>query len=153
MDWCWNYLDRASDRGCARAFNGSNLCHFRQLPTGIVAGRACRLIKVKAEMLDLGRRHRLPMCGEHFSEVLREDINMLLEEEKGSTDGTQLPFVNDKGELLHRVGSTSQLIRLGYLCGCGGMKAASGGGGLINTHPDLMTGLPLQIVHLLPAHL
>jgi hypothetical protein len=43
------------------------------------------------------------MCGEHFSEVLREGINMLLKEEKGGTDGTQLPFVNDKGELLHWV--------------------------------------------------
>jgi hypothetical protein len=40
---------------------------------------------------------------------------MLLEEEKGCTDGTQLPFVNDKGELLHRVKSASQLIRSGYL--------------------------------------
>jgi hypothetical protein len=40
---------------------------------------------------------------------------MLLEEEKGGTDGTQLPFVNDKGELLHLVESASQLIRSGYL--------------------------------------
>jgi hypothetical protein len=40
---------------------------------------------------------------------------MLLEEEKGGTDGTQLPFVNDKGELLHLVESASQLIRLCYL--------------------------------------
>ena len=55
------------------------------------------------------------MCGYHFGEVLREGIDLLLEEEKGGTDGTQLPFVNDKGELLHRVVSASQLIRSGYL--------------------------------------
>jgi hypothetical protein len=54
------------------------------------------------------------MCGEHFSEVLREGINMLLEEEKGGTDGTQLSFINDKGECLHRVRSASQLVRSGY---------------------------------------
>jgi hypothetical protein len=40
---------------------------------------------------------------------------MLLEEEKGGTDGTQLPFVNDKGELLHLVESAFQLVRSGYL--------------------------------------
>ena len=31
---------------------------------------------------------------------LREVINLLLEEEKGGTDGPQLSFVHDKGELL-----------------------------------------------------
>jgi len=71
---------------------------------------------MKAEMLDLGSGHWPSMCGEHFSEVLREGINMLLEEEKGGTDGTQLPFVNDKGELFHLVESASQLIRSGYWC-------------------------------------
>jgi hypothetical protein len=40
---------------------------------------------------------------------------MLLEEKKGGTDGTQLPFVNDKGELLHRGSSATQLICSGYL--------------------------------------
>ena len=48
-------------------------------------------------MLDLGRRHRLLMCGEYFSEVLREDINMLLEEEKGGTDGYSTPVRKRQG--------------------------------------------------------
>ena len=26
-------------------------------------------------------------------------------------------------------------------------------GGLVSSHPDLLTGLPLQIVHVLPVHL
>ncbi|GEO19039.1 hypothetical protein MAE02_67350 [Microvirga aerophila] len=41
------------------------------------------------------------MLGYHLCEVFRESVNLLLEEEKGCTDGTQLPFVNDKGEFLH----------------------------------------------------
>jgi hypothetical protein len=36
---------------------------------------------MKAEMLDLRRSHWPSMCGEHFSEVLREGIDLLLEEE------------------------------------------------------------------------
>ncbi|MBO1906335.1 hypothetical protein KHP60_14265 [Microvirga sp. 3-52] len=65
-------------------------------------------------MLDLGRRHGLFMRGYHFREVLRKGINLLLEQEKGGTDGTQLPFVNDKGELFHGIGSASELILSGY---------------------------------------
>jgi hypothetical protein len=39
---------------------------------------------------------------------------LLLKEEKGCTDGTQLSFINDKGELLHGGASASKLVRLGY---------------------------------------
>jgi hypothetical protein len=59
-----------------------------------------------------------------FGEVLRVSIDLLLEEEKGCTDGTQLSFVNHKGELLHWGASVSQLS-----CqandGCGGSKAVA----------------------------
>lgn len=63
------------------------------------------------------------MCGEHFSEVLRESINVFLEEEKGGTDGTPLSFVNDKGEFLHGV---RQPLSLSFQAndGCGGNNAA-----------------------------
>jgi hypothetical protein len=39
---------------------------------------------------------------------------LLLEEEKGGTDGTQLSFVHDKGELLHWGASASQHALSGY---------------------------------------
>jgi hypothetical protein len=39
---------------------------------------------------------------------------LLLEEEKGCMDGTQLSFIDDKGELLHLVKSAFQLVRSGY---------------------------------------
>jgi hypothetical protein len=35
--------------------------------------------------------------------------------EKGGTDGTQLAFINDKGERPHWVESAFQLVRSGYL--------------------------------------
>jgi hypothetical protein len=76
-----------------------------KLPTGIVLHRACRLRKTMTQVLDLGRCHGHSVLGEHLSEVLWKGINLLLQEEKGCTDGTQLPFVYDKGEFLHRIGS------------------------------------------------
>jgi hypothetical protein len=39
---------------------------------------------------------------------------LLLQEEKGCTNDTQLSFVNDKGELRHGIGLTSELILSSY---------------------------------------
>ena len=71
-------------------------------------------METKAEALDLGHLHGRSVRGYHLGEVFRKCINLLLEEEKGYTDGPQLSFVHDKGELLHRVGSASQLVLSGY---------------------------------------
>jgi hypothetical protein len=102
------------DRGCGRTFNGSNPRYFRRLSCSIIADRACHFIKVKAEALDLGRRHGRSMHRDHLSEVFRKGIDLFLEQEKSGTNGTQLSCINDKGELLHRVGSAFQLVRSGY---------------------------------------
>ncbi|WP_262273633.1 hypothetical protein [Microvirga yunnanensis] len=66
-------------------------------------------------MFDLRHRHGHSLRGYHLGEVFGKCIHVLLEEKKGYTDGTQLSFVNDKGELIHRVESASQLICSGYL--------------------------------------
>jgi hypothetical protein len=108
-------LGRAlSDSTSRKALSLDGAIKMRIYLLEMLFGWARRPTKAKAEMLDLRRRHRLPMCSYHFGEVLREGIDLLLEEEKGSTDGTQLSFINDKGELLHRVESAFQLVRSGY---------------------------------------
>ena len=84
----------------------------------------CRFMETKAEALDLGHLHGRPVRGYHLGEVFGKCINLLLEEEKGCTDGTQLSFVNDKGELLHRVVSASKFVLSGYRL-CGGNKATA----------------------------
>lgn len=71
-------------------------------------------METKAEALDLGHLHGRSVRGYHLGEVFGKCINLLLEEEKGCTDGTQLSFVHDKGELLHRVGSASKFVPSGY---------------------------------------
>jgi hypothetical protein len=103
-----------SDSTSKKALNLHGAIKMRIWLLKIIRGWARCSIKAKAEMLDLGRRHWPSIRGEHFSEVLRESIDLLLEEEKGGTDGTQLPFVNDKGEFFHGGLSASQLIRSGY---------------------------------------
>jgi hypothetical protein len=52
--------------------------------------------------------------GYHLGLVFRECINLLLEEEKGCTDGTHLSFVSDKGEFLHWGASASKLVLSDY---------------------------------------
>ncbi|MGF9758294.1 hypothetical protein AAII07_24135 [Microvirga sp. 0TCS3.31] len=104
-----------SDSTSRKALNLHSAIKVRICLLKITRGWTRRSIKAKAQMLDLGRRYRLSMRSEHFSEVLREGINLLLEEEKGGTDGTQLSFIYDKGERIHRVETASQLIRSGYL--------------------------------------
>ncbi len=64
-------------------------------------------------MFDLRRRHGHPVRGYHLGEVFGKGINVLLEEEKGCTDGTQLSFINDKGEFLHWDASASKLVLVG----------------------------------------
>ena len=70
-------------------------------------------METKAEALDLGPLHGRSVRGYHLGEVFGKCINLLLEE-KGCTDGTQLSFVNDKGEFLHRESSASKLVLSGY---------------------------------------
>jgi hypothetical protein len=127
MDWHWRREPPApvtklicssggivSDSTSRKALNLHGAIKMSICPLKIIRGWARCSIKAKAEMLDLGRRHWPSMSGEHFSEVLRESIDLLLEEEKGGTDGIQLPFVNDKGEFLHRVLLASKLISRCY---------------------------------------
>jgi hypothetical protein len=98
---------------CGKSLNSNEPRSLGNLLTSMVP-LLCPVIKVEAEPLDLGHRHRLAVRGYHLGEVFGKCINLFLEEEKGGTDGTQLPFVNDKGELLHGVGSASQLVLSGY---------------------------------------
>jgi hypothetical protein len=63
------------------------------------------------------------VLGYHFSEVLWERIDLLLEEEKGCTDGTQLSLIKDKGEFLHVGVSASKLVLSGY----GNVRQKEGG--------------------------
>ena len=69
-------------------------------------------METKAEALDLGHLHGRSVRGYHLGEVFGKCINLLLEEEKGCTDGTQLSFVHDKGELRHEVVSASKSLSL-----------------------------------------
>jgi hypothetical protein len=71
-------------------------------------------MKPNAETLDLGHRHGRSVCGYHLGEVFRKCIDVLLKEEKGCTDGTQLSFVYDKGEFLHGDASASKLVLSSY---------------------------------------
>ena len=103
-----------NDSTSRKALNLYGAIKMRICLLKIIRGWTRGFIKAKAEMLDLGHRHGLPICGYHLREVLREGINLLLKEEKGGTDGTQLSFVNDKGEFLHGVVSASQLVLAGY---------------------------------------
>ena len=98
---------------CGKSLNFNEPRSLGKLLTSMVP-LLCPVIKVEAEPLDLGHRHRLAVLGDHLSKVLWKRINLLLEEEKGGTDGTQLPFVHDKGELLHGVVSASKLVPSGY---------------------------------------
>ena len=41
------------------------------------------------------------MLAHHLGEVFGQGIDLLLQEKEGGFDGTQLPFVNNKGERLH----------------------------------------------------
>jgi hypothetical protein len=96
---------------CGKSLNFNEPRSLGKLLTSMVP-LLCPVIKVEAEPLDLGHRHRLAVLGDHLSEVLWKRINLLLEEEKGGTDGTQLPFVNDKGEFLHCGSSASKSLSL-----------------------------------------
>jgi hypothetical protein len=70
-------------------------------------------MKPNAETLDLGYLHGHPMLGYHLGQVFGKGIDLLLEKEKGCTDGTQLSFVYDKGEFLHGGASASKLVLAG----------------------------------------
>jgi hypothetical protein len=71
-------------------------------------------MKTKAKALDLGYLHGHSARRYHLGDVFWKYINLLLEQEKGGTDGTQLAFINDKGERPHWVESAFQLVRSGY---------------------------------------
>jgi hypothetical protein len=76
----------------------------------MISYRSCCLVKANAKLFDLGCRHGRSVRGDHLCEVFRKCVHLLLQEEKGCTNDTQLSFVNDKGELRHGVGLTSELI-------------------------------------------
>jgi len=67
-----------------------------QLSLNIVWYRSCRFLETKAGALDLGHLHGRSARGYHLGEVFRQCINLLLEEEKGCTDGPQLSFVTTR---------------------------------------------------------
>ncbi len=59
-------------------------------------------------MLDLRRCHWWSVLSDHLGKVLRESIDLLLEQEKGGLKGTQLPFINNKGEFIHLIINASK---------------------------------------------
>jgi hypothetical protein len=99
---------------CGKPLHLNNSCCLRQLPFSMISDRSCCVVKTNAELFDLGRRHRRSVRGDHLCKVFRKCVHLLLQEEKGCTDDTQLSFVNDKGELRHGVGLTSELILSRY---------------------------------------
>jgi hypothetical protein len=103
-----------SDSAYRKSFNLDSARRMGICPLNVLCRWTRCSTEAKAKMIDLGHRHGLPMPGYHLGKVLRKRINLLLEEEKGGTDGTQLPFVNDKGEFLHGVVSASKLIPSSY---------------------------------------
>ncbi len=99
---------------CGKPPHLNNPRRLWELPLSVVPDRSCCLAKTKAETLNLGHRHRRSVRRYHLGEVFRKGINVLLEEEKGGTDGTQLSFVHNKGEFLHGGASASKLVLSGY---------------------------------------
>jgi hypothetical protein len=57
--------------------------------------------KAARKLADLLLGHGWPMLAQHISEVLGKSIDLLLQKKEGRLDGTQLSFVNNKGEWLH----------------------------------------------------
>ena len=102
------------DGCCGKPLNLNGSVELRVLLMTVVCHQAHSLVEAKAELLNLGPCHGLTIPGDHLSKVLWKRIKLLLEEQKGCTDGPQLPFVHDKGELFHWVGSASKLIFSGY---------------------------------------
>jgi hypothetical protein len=80
----------------------------------MISDRSCCLVKRDAELFDFGRRHGRSARGDHLCEIFWKCVHLLLKEEKGGTNDTQLSFINDKGELRHGVGLTSELILSRY---------------------------------------
>ena len=80
---------------------------MQTLLASIVPRQVCLSMQTEAEPLDLRRCHWGSMLPNHLSKVLWKSIELLLEEEKGSTKGTQLPFINSKGEFSHLIISAS----------------------------------------------
>src|SRR5215210_9379599 len=99
---------------CGKPLHLNNSCCLRQLPFSMISYWSCCFVKTKAKLFDLGRRHGRPVRGDHLCEVFRKCVHLLLKEEEGCTNDTQLSFVNDKGEIRHRVGLTSELILSRY---------------------------------------
>jgi hypothetical protein len=102
------------DTGCGKPLHLNSSCCLWQLPFSMILSRSCCFVKTNAELFDLGRWHRRSARGDHLGEVFRKCVHLLLKEEKGCTNDTQLSFVNDKGELRHRAGLTSELILSRY---------------------------------------
>jgi hypothetical protein len=99
---------------CGKPLHLNNSCCLWQLPFSMISDRSCCFVKTNAELFNLGCRHRRSVRGDHLCEVFWKCVHLLLKEEKGGTNDTQLSFVNDKGELRHGVGLTSELTRSRY---------------------------------------
>ncbi len=95
---------------CGKPLHLNNPCCLWQLPFSMISYWLCCFVKSKAELFNLGRRHGRSVRGDHLCEVFRKCVHLLLKEENGCTNDTQLSFVNDKGGLRHVVRLTSELI-------------------------------------------
>lgn len=83
--------------------NLNNRVYVQVFSNSIVSCSARLPIQSSAELLDLRRCHWRPVLPDHLGKVLRERIDLLLEKEKGGSKGTQLPFINNKGEFVHLI--------------------------------------------------
>jgi hypothetical protein len=75
-----------------------------QVFSNVIASCSARLrIQPNTELFDLRGCHWRSVLPDHLSKVLRERIDLLLEKENGGSKGTQLPFINNKGEFVHLI--------------------------------------------------
>ena len=92
-----------SERLLLGPVNLNNRVHVQVFSNSIASCNARLRIQPNTELFDLSGCHWRSVLPDHLSKVLRERIDLLLEKEKGGAKGTQLPFINNKGEFIHRI--------------------------------------------------
>ena len=59
------------------------------------------LVEAAGQPTNLLVGHSWTMFAHHLSKVLRKSTDLLLQKKEGGLEGTQLSFINNKGECLH----------------------------------------------------
>ncbi len=85
---------------------GAEPCDLHGIPaphSGAVRGALISgsLGKASRQLAKLLFAHGWPMLAQHLGEILRQGTDLLLQKKEGCSDGTQLSFVNNKGESRH----------------------------------------------------